>query len=96
MAVSLVAMSNQTPPPIVLHRIDPVRNMARFYVLTVEMTLFGGRSLVRTWGRIGTRGRHRIELFADTAAAEQAMRRLAQSKFRRGYRPTGAARSSPC
>lgn len=70
--------------------------MARFYVLTLEMTLFGNRSLVPTWGRIGTRWRHRIELFTDTGAAEQAMRRLAQSKARRGYRPANTARSLPC
>ncbi|WP_343044844.1 WGR domain-containing protein [Allomesorhizobium camelthorni] len=39
-----------------LRRIDPDRNMARFYNLTIEPTLFGTASLVREWGRIGTFG----------------------------------------
>lgn len=62
--------------------------MARYYALSVEMTLFGGRALVRRWGRIGTGGRCRIELFEDPGAAEQAMHRLARIKSRRGYLPT--------
>jgi predicted DNA-binding WGR domain protein len=36
---------------------DPRRNMARFYSLSIEETLFGQARLVRRWGRIGTTGR---------------------------------------
>jgi predicted DNA-binding WGR domain protein len=45
----------------------------------------GGRSLVRNWGRMGTWGRYKIELFEDEAAAESAMVRLAGIKSARGY-----------
>ncbi|MGB3389974.1 MAG: WGR domain-containing protein [Pseudaminobacter sp.] len=37
-----------------LDRIMRERNMARFYELSVEPTLFGEVALVRRWGRIGT------------------------------------------
>ena len=59
--------------------------MARFYAMSIEPTLFGGRSLVCHWGRMGTRGRYKIELFEDEAAAENAMARLARIKSARGY-----------
>ena len=38
-----------------LRRIDPAQNMRRFYSLSIQPTLFGGASLIRDWGRIGTR-----------------------------------------
>jgi len=31
---------------------------------------------VRNWGRVGTRGRYRMDLFEDEATAERAMARL--------------------
>ena len=41
---------------IMLTRIDNHRNMARFYKLDIQPTLFGEWSLVREWGRIGRPG----------------------------------------
>ena len=81
-------MENATP---VLHlqRRDAARNMARFYRLSLEPSLFGDAVLVREWGRIGTRGRRRLDLFADVAAAREAFRRLARAKLRRGYQCAG-------
>jgi hypothetical protein len=38
---------------IVLERIDPLRNIARYYVLSIEPTLFAKHTLIRRWGRIG-------------------------------------------
>jgi predicted DNA-binding WGR domain protein len=57
-------MSELTVQYLVLERCDPARNMARFYVLTIEPTLFGDTALVREWGRLGQRGRRRLDLFA--------------------------------
>jgi predicted DNA-binding WGR domain protein len=51
---------------LVLHRIDPDRNMARFYGMSIAPTPFGDTSLMRAWGRIGTCGQHRIELFQNS------------------------------
>lgn len=52
-----------------LERRDPSRNMARFYVLAIEPTLFGDMALVREWGRIGSLGRRRLDLHANVTSA---------------------------
>ncbi|MFC3722013.1 WGR domain-containing protein [Neoaquamicrobium sediminum] len=71
--------------PIHLRRIDPSRNMRRFYVLAVQPTLFGGASVIRHWGRIGTNGQAKIETFDRPDEADGAFMRLARAKRRRGY-----------
>jgi predicted DNA-binding WGR domain protein len=38
-----------------LGRVDPARNMRRFYRLDMQPDLFGGVLLVKEWGRIGAR-----------------------------------------
>ncbi|WP_163263864.1 WGR domain-containing protein [Chelativorans alearense] len=73
--------------PLLLKRIDPARNMARFYALSVEPTLFGAVALRRNWGRIGTWGRERLDLHADEEAAGKALARVLAQKLKRGYRP---------
>ena len=48
----------QTEPAqlqVILERVDPVRNVARYYILSVEPTLFAHDTLIRRWGRIGWR-----------------------------------------
>jgi len=56
--------------PIELRRLDPARNMFRFYLLAIEPDLFGGFRLLRQWGRIGWRGgRIKTEHYADNALA---------------------------
>ncbi|TAX62854.1 WGR domain-containing protein, partial [Rhizobium ruizarguesonis] len=42
------------PYRLYIERIDPSKNMARFYALSIEPNLFGETSLVRSWGRIGS------------------------------------------
>jgi predicted DNA-binding WGR domain protein len=68
-----------------LHRIDPARNMRRFYSLDVQPELFGGFVVVKEWGRIGARGRVTDELHATENLAAAAMQRHAARKRRRGY-----------
>jgi predicted DNA-binding WGR domain protein len=75
-----------------LHRVDPARNMARFYALSVEPTLFGPAALVCRWGRIGTHGQQCTHVHEDLAAAQAALERRLMGKLRRGYRPVVA----PC
>lgn len=71
--------------PLHLRRIDPARNMARFYGLSIQPTLFGGASLVRNWGRIGTNGQAMVETFDEGAEAGDAFARLERRKRNRGY-----------
>ena len=68
-----------------LIRRNPARNMARFYRLEIAADLFGGVTLTRNWGRIGTSGQQRRQWFAriDEAVAECTL--WADRKQRRGY-----------
>ncbi len=70
---------------ILLHRIDPAKNMHRFYRLDVAPDLFGRWCLVAEWGRIGRPGRLRNMAFDDMAQAMQALVRQRRQKERRGY-----------
>lgn len=71
---------------------DPARNRARFYALSVELTLFGDHACVRRFGRIGAPcGRVLIGLHATREAALAELARLLAAKRRRGYRIVGAA-----
>jgi predicted DNA-binding WGR domain protein len=69
-----------------LQRINPARNMARFYSLSVEHDLFGCDVLVRQWGRLGTFGHVRLDEHGSEGAALAALSALKASKVRRGYR----------
>ena len=73
---------------LVLERRDPAQNMARFYVLSIEPTLFGDAALVREWGRLGTQGRRRLDLFREHATASEALETWLSRKIRRGYQVT--------
>jgi predicted DNA-binding WGR domain protein len=71
---------------VTLHRIDPARNMARFYAMDMQHDLFGAILLMRQWGRIGTYGRVAAEVYASMAIAIAALECQAERKRRRGYR----------
>ncbi|GLS20215.1 hypothetical protein GCM10007874_32320 [Labrys miyagiensis] len=70
---------------LVLERREEACNIARYYVLSVEPSLFGDASLVREWGRIGSRGRRLIELHGTTQLAAEALDRWLARKKRRKY-----------
>jgi predicted DNA-binding WGR domain protein len=40
---------------IILHRVDPAKNMRRFYRLDVQRDLFGQWCLIREWGSSASR-----------------------------------------
>ncbi len=81
-------MTDIADPPVYLQRIDPRRNMARFYTIAVQPTLFGEMSLVRNWGRIGTSGRSMVQTFDQPDALERARKDIERAKRRRGYAET--------
>ncbi len=68
-----------------MRRIDPTRNMARFYEVSLEPSLFGTWAVVRRWGRIGCQGRIRLELCHNADDAFDCVKRLIAAKRRRGY-----------
>lgn len=71
---------------IILRKRDAKINMARFYALDLQPSLYGEIILVRRWGRIGTYGQRREDWFADAAAAAAALADILRAKTRRGYR----------
>ncbi|MGO6951766.1 WGR domain-containing protein [Rhizobium leguminosarum] len=79
-------MSTQ-PYHLYIERIDPSKNMARFYALSIEPNLFGGTSLVRSWGRIGSRGQQKIHVFDSEVKAVDLLLTLLRRKRSRGYLP---------
>ena len=68
-----------------LRRIDPTRNMARFYSMAVERDLFDVVVLVRQWGRINGLGRTRLDAYRGEGEAMAALTVLEAAKRRRGY-----------
>lgn len=69
----------------ILERRDPTRNMARYYLVAIEPTLFGDTALLRQWGRIGTQGRQRRDLYRTEVLAQEALRTWLRRKAKRGY-----------
>jgi predicted DNA-binding WGR domain protein len=69
-----------------LRRIDPTRNLRRFYLLDVQCDLFGSVLLIKAWGRIGAHGRIVAEPFDSEALAANALQLQADRKRKRGYR----------
>jgi predicted DNA-binding WGR domain protein len=71
---------------IELKKTDETQNMHRFYRMSLQSDLFGNTSLLREWGRIGSRGQIRIDTHQEKAKAIKAMAKPATEKQRRGYR----------
>jgi predicted DNA-binding WGR domain protein len=78
-------MSQDTIQYLVLDRRDPTCNMARYYVLSIEPSLFGDATLIREWGRISQPGQRRIELYETQSRAVEALETWLRRKQRRGY-----------
>jgi predicted DNA-binding WGR domain protein len=74
---------------IVLERVDPALNIARYYVLSIEPTLFAKHTLIRRWGRIGFLGPERLQFFGieDASTARIALETWLARKRKRGYAP---------
>ena len=67
------------------HRVDPTRNMARFYMLSLEPTLYGEMVALGHWGRLGTGGQQNLSLQPTLAEAENVLARQIARRRRRGY-----------
>ena len=74
---------------IVLERVDPSRNIARYYVLSIEPTLFATHTIIRRWGRIGSFGQERLKFFGgdNTSQAQVTLETWLAQKRKLGYAP---------
>src|SRR5271166_4276187 len=77
---------------LVLERVDRAKNMARFYVLSIEPTLFEDLALVRRWGRIGSVGCERIDLHRPGQSRRSSSR---NGSIVRGAADTTSGTNSP-
>ena len=82
-----VNSSQSNPGGVVLRRIDPAKNMNRFYSLEVERDLLGSVVLVRRWGRIGSAGKTRLDEHKGEGEAFAALQALQNTKRKKGYQP---------
>ncbi len=80
-----LSMKPSKAKPIHLIHVNPELNMSRFYGIDIQPTLFGELSVLRSWGRIGTKGRGMMVTYEDTAEATEALLKLDKQKRRRGY-----------
>ena len=78
-------------PMTALRRVDPSRNMSRFWSAWLQPSLFEEVLLVRNWGRIGSRGQERSYWFSTRQAALAAFNKITAAKCRRGYAPPDVA-----
>ncbi len=74
------------PYQIYLERADPAKNMARFYLLSIEPSLFGTPCLTRRWGRIGSHGQTKVHDVETEEEAVSMFLDLVRKKRMRGYR----------
>ena len=56
-----------------MRRIEPEKNMRRFYAMSIQPTLFGEWAVVRSWGRIGTTGRTQLDIHNGPGEAIDAI-----------------------
>jgi len=74
-----------------LEKINPSMRQKRFYTMRICQTLFGDWCLIREWGRIGSAGGQKIELWASSETeVGEAFQKLHRSKCKRGYVEIGA------
>ena len=71
---------------VYLEKHNDEKNQHRYYLLSVQPSLFGTWSLIRTWGRIGRNRRTLIELHDTLESAEAGLKRKEQEKLGRSYR----------
>jgi predicted DNA-binding WGR domain protein len=70
---------------IQLARSKPASNVHRFYAMHIAPTLFGEWGLIAEWGRIGSPGTVREQIFPTEGTAEAALTKRLKIKTRRGY-----------
>jgi predicted DNA-binding WGR domain protein len=70
---------------MLLHRINPEKNEARFYLVEAGPSLVDPYAVIRLWGRIGGHQRGMVTPCASAAEAEALTRRLVRRKIKRGY-----------
>jgi predicted DNA-binding WGR domain protein len=80
-------MKNGEQFQVYLERRSASRNMARYYAISLEHSLLGEVTVVRRWGRIGSRGRLKTAVAETEPQGIAAFAEALRSKRKRGYTP---------
>ena len=75
------------PYQLYVERSDASKNMARYYAMSIEPSLFGDVCLLRKWGRIGSNGQMMVHHFGREDEAVRLFLDLLRQKRKRGYGP---------
>lgn len=67
------------------HKVDPSRNIHRYYKVEVTKDLFGGWVLLREWGRIGSPGQLRRLHCDDWNTTARQFEAIVARRAARGY-----------
>jgi predicted DNA-binding WGR domain protein len=83
-------MDWENPPPgfryVLFERINPHKNMRRFYYVGYHSTLIDEAAVVRLWGRIGGQQKHLSpQPFASLEEAWPLLRSIIRARLRHGY-----------
>lgn len=90
----IIAALNKTTPPaafnyILFERVNPTRNEARYYYLSLQPTLFHPLAVVRLYGRKNETQRQVPPTpVNDLADAWPLIRRVIRTRLRHGYKIT--------
>jgi predicted DNA-binding WGR domain protein len=68
-----------------LRRINPAKNEARFYLVSVGASLLEPQAVLRIWGRIGGQQRAMVTPCQTLAEAQARAEALIRRRLRRGY-----------
>lgn len=68
------------------YRIDPSKNMYRWYRVDIAQDLWDAWAVWTAWGRLGTRGRLRVLPACSLIEARSVADRIIAAKVSRGYR----------
>ena len=69
-----------------LHRVNPEKNEARFYFVSIGPALFDPHAVIRIWGRIGGYQRILVTPCQTSTEARKLAKRLVQRRLKRGYK----------
>lgn len=67
---------------IIMEASDPSRNQARFYILEAEFDLWEDLVVSTSFGRIGSRGRTRRQVFKSAEEALPTIRRILSQRLK--------------
>nr|WP_318026714.1 WGR domain-containing protein [Rhizobium ruizarguesonis] len=68
------------PYQLYVERTDAAKNMARYYAMEIERTMFGEAWLKRRWGRIGKRGQEETACFRTGGGSSSVVPLPAETK----------------